>query len=164
MQKHILTILLLTTSIASVYAVPARKGWMTLTQPDSTTIEARLVGDEHFHYYENRDGQKIRQNDAGFWVVITNAEFDRNRKAQRTRISVTVPGKMHVGETFAPHITTNSNGSMSFYTSDEGIVSVDPILGTITAQQEGRVYVIIEVSPTRTHYSATRTVNIKVVP
>jgi len=163
-MRNILILLLLFATLPSAYAVQAQRGWQTITQPDGTTIEVQLVGDEWYHYYENRDGKKVRQNDAGYWVVISNAEFDKGRQAQRTYINASMPGKMHVGDNFIPHITTNSNGSVSVYTSDAGIVSVDPVLGTITAVGEGRVQVIVEVSPTRDHYSATRMFAIKVVP
>lgn len=41
---------------ATAKAVPAYPGWQTKTQPDGTTIEVRLVGDEYYHYWETRDG------------------------------------------------------------------------------------------------------------
>ena len=48
-----LTILLLTLS---TFAVPAYRGWQTKSQPDGTTIEVRLTGDEFHHYWQDQAG------------------------------------------------------------------------------------------------------------
>jgi len=162
MRKLLIISLLISTFLSSAYAVQARKGWQTITQPDGTTIEVQLVGDEWFHYYMNRDGRKVRQNDAGYWVVISDDEFDKGRNAKRTTISVASRHTMHVGDSYTPEVHTNSNGSVAFYTEDPEIVSIDPILGTIMALKVGCTQVVVEVGSTRTHCHATRTIRIKV--
>lgn len=39
----------------SAMAVPALRQWRTVTQPDGSSIELMLVGDENLHYYVTRD-------------------------------------------------------------------------------------------------------------
>ncbi|MBQ9144021.1 MAG: hypothetical protein IJX60_03640, partial [Paludibacteraceae bacterium] len=45
-RKRIATLFMLCIIATASYAVPARPGWQTKTQPDGTTIEVRLTGDE----------------------------------------------------------------------------------------------------------------------
>lgn len=45
-MKKIFTLFVAVWAIAASYAAPARPGWHTKTQPDGTTIEVQLVGDE----------------------------------------------------------------------------------------------------------------------
>jgi len=59
MKKYIIcSLLLAAATIAN--AVPARRGWRTVTQPDGTTIEVQKMGDEYYHYLINREGQELR--------------------------------------------------------------------------------------------------------
>lgn len=50
---------------AAAFAVPAAPGLYRLTQPDGTVIEARIFGDEHFHFYESTAGEILLRDDAG---------------------------------------------------------------------------------------------------
>lgn len=54
----------------SLMAVPARRGWQTMTQPDGTTITVRHMGDEFYHYWEDQNGNQVKQNDEGYWEVV----------------------------------------------------------------------------------------------
>ncbi len=47
------------------YAVPAMPGKHLLQQPDGTIVEANIVGDEHFHYYETEAGEILLHDDYG---------------------------------------------------------------------------------------------------
>lgn len=40
-------------------AVPPLPGFIKVSQPDGSTFEARIIGDEHFHYYETVDGKYL---------------------------------------------------------------------------------------------------------
>ena len=53
----------------SMFAVPAYRGWLTMEQPDGSTIQVRQVGDEFYHYMVNEAGQRIKQNADGYYVV-----------------------------------------------------------------------------------------------
>ena len=48
-----------------VMAVPAKPGIMRLTQPDGSVVEATIVGDEHFHYYETPAGEILLRDNTG---------------------------------------------------------------------------------------------------
>ena len=54
----------------TIMAVPAYRGWQTKTQPDGTTLEVRLNGDEYYHYYTNRAGEVVKADAEGYWQVV----------------------------------------------------------------------------------------------
>lgn len=54
----------------STYAVPARPGWQTKSQPDGTVMKLRLVGDENYHYWINESGDVVRENAEGYWMPV----------------------------------------------------------------------------------------------
>ena len=81
----LLTALLWGVAVQSLWAVPAHPGWQTKTQPDGTTIEVQLQGDEFFHYWVNRDGQTVQCDDNGFWQVVSNETTTLPAKAMRRK-------------------------------------------------------------------------------
>ena len=73
MKRIVINICLIVAFIAatseSVHAVKARPGVITVTQPDGTTLNVRLIGDEHFHYYITDDGYPlVNDNDTYYYV------------------------------------------------------------------------------------------------
>ena len=66
-MKHILTLLALIALCLTVQAKPARRGAMTVTQPDGTTVTAYLHGDEYYHYYTNADGEMLEKDADGYY-------------------------------------------------------------------------------------------------
>lgn len=48
-----------------VLAVPAKPGIMRLKQPDGSVVEATVIGDEHFHYYETPAGEILMRDNSG---------------------------------------------------------------------------------------------------
>lgn len=50
----------------AAYAVPALPGLMEIAQPDGSTIKARLMGDEHYHYYTDAAGRPLAPDAAGY--------------------------------------------------------------------------------------------------
>ena len=73
MRKISLLFTLLLVAIMSS-AVPARPGWQTVTQPDGTTLQVQLVGDEFHHYWIDHNGNQIRRNEAGLWQMTSEDE------------------------------------------------------------------------------------------
>jgi hypothetical protein len=73
MRKISLLFTLLLVAIMSS-AVPARPGWQTVTQPDGTTLQVQLVGDEFYHYWIDHNGNQIRRNEAGLWQMTSEDE------------------------------------------------------------------------------------------
>lgn len=73
-------------SAASLFAVPAYRGWQTKAQPDGTIVEVRLNGDEHFHYWTNQNGEVVEKSADGYWrVKETTAEqlMEKRKKAPK---------------------------------------------------------------------------------
>jgi len=58
MLKQLLTFMLAGAATASVWAVPARRGYIEKIGPDGQSIKVRLVGDEFGHYFTDNDGRK----------------------------------------------------------------------------------------------------------
>lgn len=82
MKKYILATLLLAVSMIA-FAVPAKREWRTYTQPDGTTIDVMLVGDEFYHFTVNRDGEQVRLDKDGFYKVVGAAPSRKAIKARR---------------------------------------------------------------------------------
>ena len=94
MKKIFLTVatLFLVAWMQTLMAVPARSGWQTKTQPDGTTIEVQLVGDENHHYWITEQGEVVRQNTEGQWVAV-DAEAIRREGERREVKQITRPMK-----------------------------------------------------------------------
>ena len=68
LKTALVVVLLVLVSIAA-NALPARKGVMTLTQADGTTLNIRLAGDEFFHYYLSEDGHLLTHEDGNYYFA-----------------------------------------------------------------------------------------------
>lgn len=68
--------LLFAMAMTSIMAAPARRDLITLRQPDGTTIQARMWGDEFMSLYTDaQTGQcMILDDDSRFWRPMTEAE------------------------------------------------------------------------------------------
>lgn len=73
------------------YAVPAKRGTHTYLQPDGTTVEVKLTGDEFFHYYLTADNLPLVEDSDGglYFAEIENDALIKTRhlacdKADRT--------------------------------------------------------------------------------
>ena len=75
-----LTILLLTLS---TFAVPAYRGWQTKSQPDGTTLQVRLIGDEFYHYWQDQEGNVVKCDSLGYWRVVESQPTPATIKARR---------------------------------------------------------------------------------
>ena len=64
--RSVVTALALWAVAHSAFAVPAKPGIMTFTQPDGTVVEAGLKGDEHFHFYETAAGEILLRDADGY--------------------------------------------------------------------------------------------------
>ena len=54
--------------VVNSMAEPASDETFNLKQPDGSTIEVRLVGDEHFHVYETADGHILQKDALGYYA------------------------------------------------------------------------------------------------
>ena len=100
-MKRVFSLLLMALTTLLVYAVPAKPGLTKiLNLTDGTTVQAKLVGDEFAHYWQDADG-KTYQVIAGtetFQVVnpqvITQRAQARRAKANSRRIKRLAPRRI----------------------------------------------------------------------
>jgi len=67
LQRLLLTVYTLCALAFLLPAAPARKGLLNLRQPDGTTVQAFLSGDEHGHLMTTSDGCALVQDAEGWW-------------------------------------------------------------------------------------------------
>ena len=84
MKKLTLSLILLLSAI-SCFSVPAYRGWQTKTQPDGTTIEVRLIGDEFHHYWQDRSGNVVTCDSLGYWQVVGDVAMRRVSERRKAR-------------------------------------------------------------------------------
>lgn len=68
MKRKILTLAMAALTVASAYAVPAKRLTRTVTQPDGSTVTVILTGDEWFHSYVTSDGLTVDFTPEGYAV------------------------------------------------------------------------------------------------
>lgn len=73
MKRTFIALALAALTTASVWAVPARRITKTIEQPDGTTVEVTLQGDEWFHSYVTSDNLAVWINDEGYAVYVTTS-------------------------------------------------------------------------------------------
>ena len=88
--KRTLALFLISALAVSAWAVPAYRGWRTMTQPDGSTITIRQMGDEFFHYWETKDGKIALEQEDGTFVISeeqapSGEQVAKNRKAAAKR-------------------------------------------------------------------------------
>lgn len=66
MNKALALIAGLAIGSMAAYAVPAKPGLRTVTQPDGTTVQVELRGDEFCHFYVGSDGKPMQLADDGY--------------------------------------------------------------------------------------------------
>lgn len=81
-MKKIGLIVLLSAIVGSVWAVPARRGGLVVTQPDGSELTVYQHGDEHFHWQTNEKGKWIELKNDGFFHVVealSNEQIEAKR-------------------------------------------------------------------------------------
>ena len=74
MKKQLSPMLLMIACLwcwVDALAIPANPKPYIVTQPDGTTINVRLCGDEYYHYYTTEDGSPITLCDDGYYRYTT---------------------------------------------------------------------------------------------
>ena len=70
MKRILFSLFALCVLTLSLSAKPARRGAITITQPDGTTLTAHLNGDAFYHYYTTTDGQLLQRDERGFYHAV----------------------------------------------------------------------------------------------
>lgn len=78
----------LALAAGTAMAVPARPGLITVTQPDGSQLQVRLVGDENGHYYLSEDGYLLVNADETFYY----GELDADGVPVATQYVAAAPG------------------------------------------------------------------------
>ena len=89
-MKKIGLIVVLSVMVCSIWAVPARRGGMVITQPDGTEVTVCQHGDEHFHWQTNEKGEWIRLGEDGFYQVteaLSEEQIEVKRMASPRRVA-----------------------------------------------------------------------------
>ncbi len=93
MNNNIIRILagasLLLCSAAPLFAIPAKRGMNTVTQPDGTTIQVQKVGDEFAHMYLSVDGLPLVVENDFFYF----ANIDADGSVASTAVRATDPAE-----------------------------------------------------------------------
>ena len=82
-MKKITSLVIILLITLNTFAVPARPGWQTKSQPDGTSIQLRLVGDEFHHYWADSNGNIVKQDANGYWRVVESQPTPATIKARR---------------------------------------------------------------------------------
>lgn len=86
-MKRLTTLLLSLGLAATAMAIPAKRQIVTLTKADGTTVTAMLMGDEHFHYYEDvTTGEILTIDEDGLCHVMTQKDFNSRQRIASQRI------------------------------------------------------------------------------
>ena len=82
--RRLLACMFCSVMAVSLWAVPAYRGWQTKTLPNGSTVELRQVGDEFFHYWEDKNGVQYVNDDVKGWQKAEkNAVQSEVSKAMR---------------------------------------------------------------------------------
>lgn len=84
-RKFILLLTLAILATSHSMAAPAKRVWRTITLADGTTIEARLTGDEHGHWYIDRDGRTFDIDETGIGRQLSEAEHTAKQEIRAKR-------------------------------------------------------------------------------
>jgi len=87
-----LTSLAVAATVACGFAVPAKPGLYTFTQPDGSVVEASLIGDEHFHYYRTPAGMYMLRDADGYLREASIATI--NTRMAKARAATAIPGEI----------------------------------------------------------------------
>jgi len=79
MKRISLTIALLTGFAINLMAVPAAPFLITFAQPDGSTFQAHLRGDEHFSWIETENKQVLVKSKASGYFEFALKRDDKNR-------------------------------------------------------------------------------------
>jgi len=115
MKRITLTIALQTSFVLNLMAVPAAPYLITFAQPDGSTFQAHLRGDEHFSWIEAENKMIIVKNKtSGYFEFAILKRDDKNRlKLVPSDISVIRRGQSSLrSNTNLPYISREQLGKI----------------------------------------------------
>ncbi len=139
-RKRIATLFMLCIIASTSFAVPAYRGWQTKTQPDGTTIEVQLIGDEFHHYWQDRSGNVVRCDSLGYWRVVENQPTPATIKARRqaSRMLQSRPNKAAGSVNLAPRgLVILVNFSNSKFTNANNQAAMNELMNSDNYTYDG---------------------------
>jgi M6 family metalloprotease-like protein len=91
-MKKIGLIIAFSALVCSVWAVPARRTGVVVTQPDGSEVIVYQHGDEHFHWQTNEKGEWLKLGEDGFYRVteaLSAEQIETMRMASSKRAAQT---------------------------------------------------------------------------
>ncbi|MCR4664492.1 MAG: M6 family metalloprotease domain-containing protein [Paludibacteraceae bacterium] len=83
MRRRLQITFFLLASAVAMWSVPADEYWQVFYQPDGTSVELCLVGDEYERHYEDRDGNVYEIGNDGWWHQLSRSESERKILSRR---------------------------------------------------------------------------------
>ena len=102
MRLRILITIIIILSALTVHASPAKRGVMTLMQPDGTSFKAVLKGDEFTRIKTTTDGQAIMQDEDGWWCYAIYGA-DGTKTCTGMKVGQTASGAIPAESREIPH-------------------------------------------------------------
>ena len=102
MKHRVLLIILALLLFFPAHSRPARKGVISLMQPDGTVLSARISGDEFIRVTTTLEGNALVQDKDGWWCY---AEFDENghRRSSGWKAGTPAPAAVISGSRRVPY-------------------------------------------------------------
>ena len=107
MRLRILITIIIILSALTVHASPAKRGVMTLMQPDGTSFKAVLKGDEFTRIKTTTDGQTIMQDEDGWWCYAIYGA-DGTKTCTGMKVGQTASGAIPAESREIPHAALSS--------------------------------------------------------
>ena len=100
MKKFLITFAFILLNTVAM-AIPAKRGiWKTITLPDGTEVRAQLCGDEHVHFWQTEDGQRLVREGDGYAIITAEqvaARAARRRAPMASRMAK-APRRVAMGD------------------------------------------------------------------
>ena len=88
MSRRLLALIALAFMAVSAYAIPARPGFRTFTQPDGKSLFLEQKGDEWGSWFTDKSGARYIMDGKGYFLPITESQLGSlKRRASKRRAS-----------------------------------------------------------------------------
>ena len=90
-MRKIGVLVVLSAIVGTLWAVPARKGGLVVSQPDGSSLTVYQHGDEHFHWLTNTQGEWLSLDADGYYRVteaLSAEQIEAKRMAAPKRVTM----------------------------------------------------------------------------
>lgn len=133
---------------------------------DAVTISSGTTNaNKTYTFTGNATGKiSIKLNDTNKSVYVKSISITYGSELDKPEISISAPSHtMNVGTELTVAVTTNSDGKITYTSSDPEVATVDAETGVVTAKKEGTVTITAKVEETETYAAASATCELTVV-